>query len=140
MARKLKTKTKLISELPRNAVRNIQILAENEKKPVSPEYDVLLGPLLINFFRRLPDPPHKCGTRLERRLVPVSKKVFSNPEYEVDYCPKCEIYIYKHGKTEENGIDGIESKQAVQVGGYVTFLQMKTNLKFFGVPYPLIKE
>jgi len=59
---------------------------------------------------------HSCGTDCEERYVHIRKGYFNKPDYPIDYCPKCELYTYHHGK---NGKRGIEARNPEEVAKYI---------------------
>ncbi len=63
-----------------------------------------------------------CGERLGKRNIHISTADYENPEYPVDFCPKCKAYMYYHGK---DGREGIESVNLHDVECYISNLFME---------------
>jgi hypothetical protein len=57
-----------------------------------------------------------CGEKLGERSVRISAGGYKNPNFLVDFCPECEVYMYYH----RNG--GIESRNLHDVESYISNL------------------
>jgi hypothetical protein len=60
-----------------------------------------------------------CGKKLETRQLHISIDGYDNPNYTVNFCPKCGAYMYYHG---EAGREGIESENPHDVESYINNL------------------
>lgn len=52
-----------------------------------------------DFVDEPPSPKYHyhCDTPLEKRRISVSKKLSSSGIIDIDYCPKCDLYVYGNG-------------------------------------------
>jgi hypothetical protein len=121
---------------------DIQRLLQAEREPLQPgvflggyHRSFARGGKQLNYLRILPS-KHSCGTIYEERAVPVDEKVLSLNPYPVNYCPKCGVHVFGNPEIREQ----LEFDDPVQAGGYVTFLQMRTNLQGDKVPYSILKK
>jgi hypothetical protein len=53
---------------------------------------------------------HNCGSTIETKKL----KLSFNSEYPVDYCPKCEVYLYRWGRDDTYGICSKEERNVIK--------------------------